>query len=202
MIRTVFFDLGNVVLRFDKERILSEFARLPGLSLPAVRQLAESPVELEFEKGLIDIPEYIDRLNREGGLSEPITLETLVAIWQKPFEEIPAVCELIPVIKKQARLILLSNTNELHIRAIRKKTDILDQFDALVLSYEVNARKPDEAIYRKALEIAGSAPGECLFVDDLADNIYAARRIGIRAHRFSSAPLLRDFLAAAGLVLN
>ncbi|MGC9363866.1 MAG: HAD family hydrolase [Fidelibacterota bacterium] len=202
MIRTVFFDLGNVLLRVDKQRILSEFARLPGLSLPVVRRLAESPVEQAFEKGLIDTDEYIDRLNRECGLSQPITMAALIDIWQKPFEEIPDVCELIPVLKRQVRLILLSNTNELHIRAVRRITDILDEFDALVLSYEVRSRKPEAAIYHKALEIAGHDVSECLFVDDLMDNVRAARRLGIRSHRFTTISKLRRFFLTAGLNLN
>lgn len=202
MIRTVFFDLGNVLLRVDKQRILSEFARLPGLSLPVVRRLAESPVEQAFEKGLIDTDEYIDRLNRECGLNQPITMAALIDIWQKPFEEIPAVCELIPVLKRQVRLILLSNTNELHIRAVRGITDILDEFDALVLSYEVKSRKPDAAIYHKALEISGHDVSECLFVDDLMENVRAARRLGIRSHRFTTVAKLRRFFQAAGLNLN
>jgi putative hydrolase of the HAD superfamily len=56
-----------------------------------------------------------------------------------------------------------------------------ERFDHIVLSAEVGARKPAGAIYRRAIELAGCAPAEALFVDDLEQNIVAARRAGLRA---------------------
>jgi putative hydrolase of the HAD superfamily len=55
------------------------------------------------------------------------------------------------------------------------------RFDHIVLSAEVGVRKPAGAIYRRALELAGCEPAEALFVDDLEQNVVAARRAGLRA---------------------
>lgn len=202
MIRTIFFDLGNVVVSVNKEKALREIARMPGLSLSLVQQIAESHLEETFEKGLLSIGEYIQALRRDFGISEQITAESLIDVWQKPFEPIPEVCRLLPVLKRQAKLILLSNTNDLHIRAVRRKTSILDEFDELVLSYQVNSRKPEAAIYRKALAVAGDLSEECLFIDDLIENVAAARRIGIRSHQYKDIQGLQIFLQESGLTLN
>jgi putative hydrolase of the HAD superfamily len=55
-----------------------------------------------------------------------------------------------------------------------------ERFDHIVLSAEVGARKPAGAIYRQAIELAGCAPEQGVFVDDLEQNIVAARRAGLR----------------------
>jgi len=202
MIQTIFFDLGNVILSFNRDLVIREIAQMPGLSLQLVQKIAVSQIETDFEKGLLSINEYLDTLQRDFGISEQITVESLTDVWQKPFELIPEVCRLIPVLKTQVRLILLSNTNDLHIRAVRKKTPILDEFDDLVLSYQVKSRKPEEAIYHKALSIAGSCPEECLFIDDLIENVVAARQIGIRSHQYKSIQDLHLFFKESGLALN
>jgi putative hydrolase of the HAD superfamily len=59
--------------------------------------------------------------------------------------------------------------------------ELEQRFDHIVLSAEVGARKPAGAIYRRALEAADCAPAEALFVDDLEQNVVAARRAGLRA---------------------
>lgn len=202
MIRTLFFDLGNVIVSVNKKLAIQNIAQLPGMSLDLVHKIAGSRLEIDFEKGLISINDYFTALHKEYNLPCQITVDTLIDIWQDPFEPIPEVCELIPILKKQVKLILLSNTNDLHIRAVRKKTGILDEFDDLVLSYKVNSRKPEEAIYRTALSVSGHRPEECLFVDDLIENVEAARRIGIRSHQFTSIRGLYSFLKQAGIHLN
>ncbi|MBU1065317.1 HAD family phosphatase [bacterium] len=202
MIRTIFFDLGNVLVTVNKEFAIRELAKLPGISLPLVRQIADSQLEMDFEQGLLSIDEYMEKLYRDYGISEQITVESLIDIWQKPFELMPEVCRLLPVLKTQVKLVLLSNTNDLHIRAVRKKTAILDKFDDLVLSYQVKVRKPDEAIYNKALSVAKSCPEECLFIDDLIENVMAARQVGIRSHQYKTIQELHVFLEESGLVLN
>ncbi|MBU4445613.1 HAD family phosphatase [bacterium] len=201
MIKTIFFDLGNVLIHVDKERAIWEIAKLPGLNLNTVKQIAESNLEKEFEKGYFSADEYIDKLQREYGILINVTLDHLIDIWQQPFEIIPEVWELIPVLKKQARLVLLSNTNDLHIRAVRKKYSILDELDNLVLSYEVGSCKPEEQIYREALKIEDSLPEESIFIDDLHENVVAARLIGIRSHQFQHVEGLRTFLQESGFSL-
>lgn len=52
-------------------------------------------------------------------------------------------------------------------------------FDATVISAEVGMRKPDEAIFRHALELIGLAPEECVFIDDIDHNVKAAEALGM-----------------------
>jgi putative hydrolase of the HAD superfamily len=54
-----------------------------------------------------------------------------------------------------------------------------DLFDAVVISAEVGMRKPEERIFRLAAEILGLQPGECVFIDDMPDNVAAAQAVGL-----------------------
>jgi len=54
-------------------------------------------------------------------------------------------------------------------------------FDAIVRSDEVGLRKPDPAIYLLAAERLQVRPAECVFVDDLLQNVEGARAVGMHA---------------------
>ncbi|HCL00562.1 MAG TPA: hypothetical protein DHW42_10725 [Candidatus Marinimicrobia bacterium] len=202
MIKTIFFDLGNVLVHVDKDLAIREIANLPGFDLNMVMQIAASNIETAFEKGLFSIAGYIGELQQQYDVLHDITAEQLVAIWQKPFTINQPVWKLVPTLKRQAAVILLSNTNELHIRAIEEKYSLLKELDNAVLSFQVGARKPEELIYREALKIAAADPDECLFIDDLPENVAAARQMGIHSHRFETVARLKTFLTDFGFYLN
>jgi putative hydrolase of the HAD superfamily len=52
-------------------------------------------------------------------------------------------------------------------------------FDAVVISSEVGMRKPEPRIFRLATELIGLAPAECVFIDDIAENVAAAQAAGL-----------------------
>lgn len=202
MIKTIFFDLGNVLININREQVLREFAHLLRLPLQTIQEIASSSLEKEFEMGLLNCKQYLQQLHQKYGILNEITLNHLIELWQKPFEENSEVTRLLPILKKQARLAIISNTNELHIRALRRKFQILDIFEPLVFSYQVGSLKPDERIFREALRLVRSLPEECIFIDDLPENVAAAERVGIKAHHFRTSNLLRDFLLESGFSLD
>jgi len=78
--------------------------------------------------------------------------------------------------------------------------DFLQSFRDIVVSGIEQLRKPDPALYRLALERWQLPPERCLFVDDLVDNVAAARGLGMAGHHFHSATELRRELVALGLL--
>jgi putative hydrolase of the HAD superfamily len=60
-------------------------------------------------------------------------------------------------------------------------------FDAVVISAEVGMRKPEERIFRLATELLGLEPAECVFIDDIQENVDAARAAGLVAVRHHTA---------------
>ena len=79
-------------------------------------------------------------------------------------------------------LVLGSNTNDLHAAHFRRQfADALAHFDRLVLSYEVGHIKPSAAFYHACVEAAGARPDECVFIDDLPENVEGAAPPGSSA---------------------
>ena len=78
--------------------------------------------------------------------------------------------------------------------------DFLRALDGAVVSGVERVAKPDPAIYHLLLDRHGLTAGSTFYTDDLAVNVEAARRVGIRAELFVDGRTLRDQLAAAGVL--
>jgi putative hydrolase of the HAD superfamily len=77
-----------------------------------------------------------------------------------------------------------------------------DMFDVVVLSAEHGVRKPDPAIYLKAIEAMGLPAGEMVFIDDIGGNLKPARELGLHTYRHVSVAQTVTFLAEQfGVVL-
>ena len=116
------------------------------------------------------------------------------------FRPNPDVCALLPVLKPHYRLLLGSNTNELHAVQFRRQfADVLRRFDHLVLSFEVGVRKPRAGIFENCQRLAGCPPQECLFIDDLPANVEGARACGWHGIVYTGIEDLRARMAALGI---
>ena len=75
-------------------------------------------------------------------------------------------------------------------------------FDVLVFSGDVGVAKPDLEIYRLTVSRLGVAPGECVFVDDLAVNVWGAVAAGlVGVHHRSVPATLAELEVLLGVVL-
>jgi putative hydrolase of the HAD superfamily len=75
---------------------------------------------------------------------------------------------------------------------------IRDQIDVALSSCYLGLRKPEPAIYRRALDILGGPAQRIVFIDDRAENVAGAAAAGMTAIRFDGADNLRNALAAYG----
>jgi 2-haloacid dehalogenase len=75
-----------------------------------------------------------------------------------------------------------------------RQFDFLSWFDGIVISGQELVRKPDPEIFRRLIDRFGLDPNTTLFVDDVAANCEAAKRLGFQAHHFESAAMLRHTL--------
>jgi putative hydrolase of the HAD superfamily len=96
-------------------------------------------------------------------------------------------------------LVLLSNTNALHVAWLRPRLPLLERFNHVLMSCEVGRVKPEPAFFQLALQRAGCAPHEAAFFDDLPEFVEAASALGLRGHLFTDAPTFDAQLKALGL---
>jgi len=194
MKKNLFLDLGNVVLKVHMDRAVSEIAKLAGKPADEIENNIDWQLEKKFEKGEISQKEYIDAINIFYPGQAYFNTENLTAAWEKGFTEITTTFQLLPELAEKTNLYLLSNTNEIHFSAIEKCFGISRYFKQLFLSYELGNRKPEPDIYLKTLKIAGAKPENSYFVDDLSENIEAARRLGIQAVQYTGHVSFENFL--------
>ena len=183
-VKTIVFDFGKVVGFFDHRlasRRLTEFSPYSPEALHEI--LFESQLEDDYESGRISSDKFVKRVREEGRLSCD---ESIVAsAWADIFWPNPEVCSLLPSLSQNYRLLLGSNTNELHSRQFtRQFAEVFRSFHAVVLSHEIGTRKPRPEFFNHCLRLAECAASECLFIDDLPANVEGARSCGWRGIQY------------------
>ena len=186
---------------FDRRRAASQIAALSEFEADFVLSfLQDKDLETAFESGHIDSATMLDHLRTNFLLDADD--EKIQTAYADMFTENPEVCELIPRLKPTYRLLLLSNTNAIHYWHFRKQfAAVLDCFDHLVLSHLVGMRKPHPKIYEHVVEQADCPAGQCLFIDDLPENIQAAQDAGLQGLVYQPGQDLKGQLKRMGINL-
>lgn len=198
MHKAIIFDLGKVLVPFDFMRgyqALEQHCRYPAA---VIRQrIASSGLVEPLEKGLIEPREFVARLSQTLDLD--LDFERFCGIWGCIFTGQLIPDQVLEALAARYRLLLLSNTNQIHFQTIRSKYSLIRYFHDLVLSFEVHAMKPEPEIFRVAIERAGCRPGECFYTDDIGSFVEAARREGIDAVQFESPAQIEREMRARGI---
>jgi putative hydrolase of the HAD superfamily len=162
-------------------------------------ELYGGPLETDYEMGRISTAQFLREARARGRLR--CHDGEVAEAWADIFWPNPEVADLLPVLKSRVRMVLGSNTNELHSRHFRRQfADTLQHFHALVLSHEIGARKPDVAFFRHCQLQAGCPAERCLFIDDLPTNVAGAEACGLRGHVYTGTDDLRRRLVSFGLL--
>jgi putative hydrolase of the HAD superfamily len=199
-ITTVIFDFGMVISSFEVAQFLRNLVPITGKSVEELKQVLAVVREfvVDYETGLVTTDEFVAKVLSATRL--PISGEEFRLAYNNIFTPIPFTSELIRRLKPRYRLGLLSNTSEWHFQHAIKTVEVFPLFDAVTLSFEVKAMKPAEAIYRDMLSKLGATPQECVYIDDLPENIESAARLGMHAIRYVSPDQIVADLQKAGLV--
>jgi len=192
--KTLLFDFGKVIGFFDYRlatRRLTSHSDLPAEELHAL--LFGSALEEDYEAGRISTEQFIRHARSSGRFR--CSDDEFAVMYADIFWPNDEVCSLLPHLKTRFRLLLASNTNELHARQFRKQfANTLQHFHALVLSYQIGARKPSQAFFNHCLTLAGCEPKACLFIDDLPANVEGARSCGMNGLLYARFQELRQRL--------
>jgi putative hydrolase of the HAD superfamily len=199
-IKTVIFDLGNVLVFFSFEKIIAQVSSLTGLSPQAIHELlVRRELHGAYESGKISSENIYQIFLKES--PKPFTPQEFFFAASNIFQPNDSIFPLLKTLKKKdLRLVLLSNTSPAHYDFLTPRLPILNLFDAKVLSFEVGALKPHPRIYSAALEAAQCSPQECFYTDDIPEYILAARTYGIDAEVFTDVKTLQEQFRQRSLV--
>ncbi len=179
MIKTIVFDFGNVFLNLDLDGAFEN-----ALKTFKIKAFPEemNAVNALYEQGLISTDEFIEFYSENfSGISE----ETLINNWNFMLKDFPENrLSFLKALKSSGKykLILLSNTNELHIDWVKQNIlfyeDFKNCFDAFYLSHEIMLRKPNADIFEFVLKTNELKAENTLFIDDNSENIKTAKNLG------------------------
>ncbi|WP_026753370.1 HAD family phosphatase [Sediminibacter sp. Hel_I_10] len=180
MIKTLIFDFGAIFINLDKAGATKKLLDMIGAD--ALPEAAIS-VNTLYEQGLLSTEEFLQfYTDNFPEVSQTEIRDT----WNSILLEFPK--ERLEFLKTLAQdktyeLILLSNTNALHIDHIKEQVPFYEefksQFDGFYLSHEIELRKPNADIYQYVLKQHQTKAEHCLFIDDTKANTDAAAALGI-----------------------
>lgn len=184
--RNIIFDFGGVLVNLDRKRCIEAFTRIgAGAIAGYVDECRQEDLFHDLEVGDTGVGQFCDAVRQAcGGCNA--TDEDICGAWDALLTGIPRRrLDKLAELKRDFRLVLLSNTNPIHWR--KAVDDYFTQgglnvnyyFEKTYLSYEMRMLKPDEEIYRKVLDSSGMDAGDTLFIDDSKANCAAAERLGI-----------------------
>ncbi len=200
-IKNIIFDLGGVIINLDVPKTYKSFAKLGGMSEHQVIAMVESaPFFDDYEKGLISSVTFRKCIRRL--LKKNLPDEEIDQAWNDMLLDIPVErLSLIEELKGKYNLFVLSNTNDIHIKAfneiIHQSYDLNQYhglFDYVYYSYRINKRKPDTEIFRHVLDEQNLIPEETIFFEDNSDNIKGAGSLNIQTHWVQSNKLNLGFI--------
>jgi putative hydrolase of the HAD superfamily len=196
---SLFWDIGGVLAtngwdhnsRMDAVKTFGldweEYRERHDLSFPA------------FDAGQITLDQYLDRTLFYR--ARKFTREEFTAFMFAQSKEYPESRAVLADAARTRKYYIASINNEprelnqYRIEAFNLRKD----FQAFFSSCYLNARKPEEAIYRIALEVSQRAPEKSVFIDDRLLNLENPRRLGMQVVHYHNAPQLRADLKALGI---
>jgi haloacid dehalogenase superfamily, subfamily IA, variant 3 with third motif having DD or ED/haloacid dehalogenase superfamily, subfamily IA, variant 1 with third motif having Dx(3-4)D or Dx(3-4)E len=195
------FDIGNTIVKLAYERVLGAIAAEAAVTRDELVELLEAPgAYRDMERGALSFYEFYEFLCDNAGYSASI--RDFHRVWSDFFDgTMPGIEDLLDRVRRSYRVAFLSNSNETHAELIPKRfATVFEKDDIFVFSHRIKCAKPDPEVFRRAIETIGSTAQKTIFIDDLLENVLAARALGMRAFQFNDARSLTKELETEGLL--
>ena len=200
-IRAIIFDIGRVLVRVDIHRMQDSLAQ--GLSLSPEElwsAIERDPRWRDWQEGRISPHDWHLRLCQRLGIS--LNFAQFTTAWNLALDPQPIhPLSLFEQLSKRYQLVLLSNTDPIHVAFLEATYDFYKYFPKgqRIYSCKVGTSKPDPLIYRDALRVGKVRAGEAVYIDDIPANVDAARQLGMSGIHYQSPQQLLQEFAGLGI---
>ena len=198
-ISAMFWDVGGVLLtnawdHAQRERALGQF-KLDEAEFDDRHQMVVS----SLERGKIGFDEYLDRtvFYRPRPFAREVFKDYVFSLSQ-PHREVLALAEQLARSGRYFMATINNESKELNLYRIQT-FGLREIFSVFVSSCFVGLRKPEQGIYRLALEVTQKSPEDCCFIDDRALNLESAQRLGMHTVEMQDVEQLRRELRRLGV---
>ncbi|MHB8068673.1 MAG: HAD family hydrolase [Desulfobaccales bacterium] len=199
---TLFLDIGNVLLTNSWDRrVRRDAAAKFGLDPEEIEERHHLTFDT-YEEGKLSLEEYLQRVIFYE--DRAFAREDFTAFMFAQSQPLPEMIGLIKALKTRFGLKIATVSNEgRELTNYRiKKFDLGSFVDFFISSCFVHLRKPDEDLYRLALDCAQVLPEQVVYIDDRAMFVEVAQSLKINGIHHQSADSTRAALAALGLALE
>ena len=191
-IEAIIFDLGGVIIDVEMdtpyEKILQMSPRKEDNLLSELKQIA-----YQYEIGKLDDLTFLSQIKEIAQID--LDLLELENLWNQMLKYVPEYMgDLLAKIKQHKRTFILSNTNPIHIREVRKRFaqsvknyTFESLFERIYYSHEIGLHKPDQAIYDYVVKTAKLNPTSTLFIDDNYNNVMEGSKYGLQTIHLNPA---------------
>ena len=201
MIEILLFDIGGVVIDIDFERSFKKWSTHSGVPIESIKSgFSHDRVYEQHERGEIGSIEFYRHV------TEHIEMELSFEQFKEGWNEIlvapfPQTIGLLHKLANRIPLYMLSNSNPMHKEHWEKNfADELEPFNQIFVSSDLGYRKPEVDAYLHVVEALNTSPEKIVFFDDLADNVEAARAVGMQAVQVRSPADITSFVVSSGLI--
>ena len=191
----IVFDLGGVVFNWHPDKLIRGVFHDEETRTIVKSEILEHPDWLELDRGTLPFQDAVARGAERTGLPTA-DIERLLNEVPRSLTPIHETIELIrSMVSPDHRLFVLSNMHFASIAYLEEKHDIWDMFDGSVISCRIQKIKPEIGIYEHLLNEYQLIASETVFIDDMSENLAAARSIGIQTIKFHTSSQCRQDLS-------
>ena len=185
-IKNIIFDLGNVIINIDSERTVNAMKEMGFDNFEESYTLLRQSDLFDFlERGLITPEKF--HIDLQAHFNNHVSATKIDDAWNAMLLDFPKKrIKLLQNLKSKYRLFLLSNTNIIHYHKYNQDLknqygiELKSLFEKVYYSFDMGMRKPDLEVFKYVIKDSNLKPIETLFVDDSAENIESANKLGLK----------------------
>ena len=192
----IILDMGNVLLEWDKDKILQGVSDTKKDYLMLDKTIFQSGLWERLDLGTMSREELVLKVVSMIGSTYQKKVEEVIWNWPSYIDIYTEVFPVLSELKKKGhRIFVLSNTSKVFYDMLEEQLSPLKELlDGFVLSCDIKAIKPDLAMFKEIFDKYQLDPANCVFLDDIEDNTIAAKKLGIRAYQIKKRSDVVDIL--------
>ena len=192
----IILDMGNVLLEWNKDKILKAVAKTQKDYLILDKAIFQSGLWERLDLGTLTREELVLKVVSMIGSIYQEKVQEVVWNWPAYIEIYTEVFPLLAGLKEKGhRIFVLSNTSPVFYELLEEQLSPLNEIlDGFVLSCDIKAIKPDPKMFEEILHKYEMNPENCIFLDDVKENTKMAESLGIKAYQVKKRSDVVDIL--------
>ncbi|MFZ2025728.1 MAG: HAD family phosphatase [Microgenomates group bacterium] len=197
-IKWILFDVGGVIVQLILKKAEGYTFKSRYFTQKDLEGFFYTKDYANYMLGLISHEQFIERYLHKKKMD--LSVDELNEIVKEDIIPMEGMEPLIQKLAQKYKIALATNEGKVLTKFKVEKSGIMQHLSKVVPSYLLREIKPHEAFFRKTLDVLHAKPEECIFIDDMKENIDGAGKVGIKSILFTSVPQLEADLTALHLL--